>query len=163
MKLLLSVIVIYMASFVPGMENRSSLASEHAVQKDVPIKGTYTTTSQFLSGPPMVQVRITGTGQSSHLGQGTFVALSMLNLSTPPPFVLSGTATFYAANGDEFYTSFEGTSTPNTDGTSTVEMTHTVTGGSGRFENASGNFTGLTITNLSIPQATITYEGYISY
>ena len=129
----------------------------------LPLKGTYETTNERLSNPPMLLQRITGIGQSSHLGEGKFVALSTLNLTTAPPFSLSGTATFYAANGDIFTTSFAGTASPNTDGTLNVSMLHTITGGTGRFEHATGSFVGTTVGNPNMPGGEITYEGYISY
>ncbi|HEU0112166.1 MAG TPA: hypothetical protein VFQ73_14930, partial [Flavisolibacter sp.] len=36
----------------------------------LPLKGTYETTNERLSNPPMLLQRITGIGQSSHLGEG---------------------------------------------------------------------------------------------
>ena len=138
-------------------------AQSNASGKMVPIKGTYTTTNERLSNPPMLQQRITGLGQSSHLGEGKFIAVSTLNLTTPPPFNLGGTASFYAANGDIFTTSFAGTASPNTDGTLNVSMLHTITGGTGRFEHATGSFVDTTVGNPNMPGGEITYEGYISY
>lgn len=128
-----------------------------------PLKGAYHTNSQILSGPPMLATRITGIGQSSHLGKGTFVANSILNLTTAPPFSLGGTAVFTAANGDEFYTSFTGTAIPNGTGANQIEMHHTITGGTGRFENASGSFSGYTVAVPGHSNGYITYEGNISY
>jgi hypothetical protein len=132
-------------------------------KKAVPIKGEYTTTGNILVGPPIVQQEITGFGQSSHLGKSTFVAYSTLNLTTPPPFQLSGTATFTSANGDAFYTSFTGTATPNGQGANNVVMTHTITGGTGRFESATGSFVGSTVAVPGHTEGVITYEGTISY
>lgn len=129
----------------------------------LPLKGTYETTNERLSNPPMLLQRITGIGQSSHLGEGKFVALSTLNLTTAPPFSLSGTATFYAANGDEFYTSFAGTAMPRPDGIMDVVMNHTIQGGTGRFEDATGNFTGSAIGDPAKLNGSITYKGTISY
>lgn len=149
----------------PVPENRIDMptAKKSDANSMVPIKGTYETTNEVLHGPPMLQQRITGVGQSSHLGEGKFVAISTLNLTTAPPFQLAGTATFYAANGDVFYTSFAGTSTPSTGGTSIVIMTHTITGGTGRFENATGTLIGHAVANPSRPTGTVTYDGTISY
>jgi hypothetical protein len=131
--------------------------------KMVPFKGTYLTSNEILNGPPMQLTRITGIGESTHLGKGKFVALSTLNLTTLPPFHLSGTAVFYAANGDVFYTAFSGTATTNPDGTRTLVMTQNITGGTGRFEHASGSFTGNGIANpTNPPSGSITYEGSIS-
>lgn len=138
-------------------------AKLNAVTKMVPIKATYTTTNELLSPPPFLKQRITGIGHSSHLGKSTFVAISTVNLTTPPPFRLGGTATSYAANGDAFYTVFTGTSTPNGDGTSNVVINHTIVGGTGRFEHATGNFTAIAIADPSKPTGSVTSEGYISY
>jgi hypothetical protein len=129
----------------------------------VPFTGIYATVTENLSDPPILQLRITGTGHATHLGNGKFIALSTLNLTTPPPFGFGGTATFYGANEDVFYTTFKGTFTPNADGTSTAVMTHSITGGSGRFANATGTFKGYTIVDAKSPLGTITYEGRISY
>jgi hypothetical protein len=91
------------------------------------------------------------------------VALSTVDLTTPPPFGFGGPATFYAENGDVFYTTFKGTLTPNADGTSTAVMTHNITGGTGRFAKATGTFKGSTIVDPESPIGTITNEGIISY
>ena len=90
----------------------SAMKNGNNENKMVPIKGSYTTTNEILAPAPMLRQRITGVGESSHLGEGSFVAIATLNLTTPPPFNLFGTSTFYAANGDTFLTEFTGTSTP---------------------------------------------------
>jgi hypothetical protein len=133
------------------------------MNKAVPIKGSYTTSAEILQAPPMLLQRITGVGSSSHLGKSTFVALPTLNFTTPPPFNLSGTAVFTAANGDEFYTWFTGTATPNGQGENIVVMTHSITGGTGRFTNASGTIIGNTVAVPGHTEGFITYEGTIKY
>lgn len=141
----------------------SAMKNGNNEAKMVPIKGSYITTNEILAPAPMLRQRITGIGESSHLGEGTFVAIATLNLTTPPPFNLFGTATFYAANGDTFFTEFTGTSTPVGNGVLSVVINHTITGGTGRFENATGNIVGLALANPAIPTGTTTYEGTISY
>ena len=133
------------------------------MNKAVPIKGSYTTFAEILQAPPMLRQRITGLGTSSHLGKGSFVAVSTLNLATPPPFNLSGTGVFTASNGDEFYTSFTGTATPNGQGANIVVITSSITGGTGRFRNASGTFVGNTVAAPGHVEGFITYEGTINY
>jgi hypothetical protein len=140
-----------------------SCTKEKAQPKCSPLKATYTTTNEILSPPPMLQQRITGIGHSSHLGESKFVAISTLNLTTPPPFKLAGTATFYAANGDVFYTVFAGTSIPNSDGTSNLVIIHDITGGTGRFKHATGKFTANAIADPKKPSGSVTSEGYICY
>jgi len=131
--------------------------------KAVPFKGEYTTTVQVLSGPPQLRQRISGIGHATHLGESSFVANNTVYITPPPPFLAAGTTTFVADNGDEFYTSFTGTSTPGPNGTSTVVVNHTITGGTGRFSDATGTFTGNTIANPALPTGIITYVGTISY
>lgn len=129
----------------------------------LPFKGSYHTTAQILTGPPVMQQQITGSGTSSHLGKSSFVANSTINFTTPPPFLLGGTAVFTAANGDQIFTSFSGSATPAGTGMNEVEMVHTITGGTGRFSNASGSFTGHTIAIPGHSNGFITHEGTISY
>lgn len=131
--------------------------------KEVPIKGTYTTSAKILVGPPIMQQEITGYGESSHLGRSMFIAYPTIYFTTPPPFNNSGTSVFKAANGDEFYTTFTGTVTPNSQGSNTVVMYHIINGGTGRFHQATGNFTGITIAIPGHAEGTITYEGIISF
>jgi hypothetical protein len=131
--------------------------------KAVPFKGEYTTTVQVLSGPPVLQQIISGVGHATHMGESSFVANNTVYITPPPPFLAAGTAIFVADNGDEFYTSCTGTSTPGPNGTSTVVINHTITGGTGRFSDAAGTFTGITIANPALPTGTISYQGTISY
>ena len=146
-----------------SMNNENLVASNAKVEKALPFKGTYTTSSEILQPAPFLQTRITGLGQASHLGKSSFVALSTLNLTTAPPFRLGGTATFTAANADEFYTTFIGTATPNGQGALNVSMSHTITGGTGRFKNATGSFEGYTVAVPGHSEASIDNVGTISY
>ena len=145
------------------LSNNLAMAANSNQEKELPFKGTYITASEVLQPPPFLQTRITGAGNASHLGNSSFVAVSTLNFTTPPPFQLGGTATFTAANGDEIYTSFTGTATPNQDGTLNVSMVHTITGGNGRFQHASGSFSGYTVATPGHSEGSISHEGIISY
>jgi hypothetical protein len=85
------------------------------------------------------------TGNATHLGQFTVTAEWTLG-----PTGGSGTSTWTAANGDEFSTRFtrNGVFVPPT---ATFTETHTITGGTGRFANASGTFTVVQTRGLSMP------------
>ena len=138
-------------------------AAKAKMAQDRPFKGSFTTTSEILQPAPILKTRITGTGNVSQLGKSTFVALSTLDFTTQPPFQLGGTATFTAANGDEIYTSFTGTSTPAGEGMLNVAMIHTITGGTGRFQNATGSFVGNTTAFPGHSDGYIEHEGTIRY
>ena len=85
------------------------------------------------------------TGNATHLGLFTVTADWTL-----APTGNFGTSTWTAANGDEFSTSFtrSGVAVPPT---ITFTETHTITGGTGRFANASGTFTVVQTRGLSMP------------
>ena len=130
--------------------------------RTVVFEATYTTTKEVLEPAPMLKQKITGLGRSTELDLSKFVAVSTQNTGTPPPFKLSGTSTFYADNGDVFDATFTGTSTPNADGTMTVEITSTITGGTGKFEHSSGTVVGKTIVDPKKPTASIHCKGNIT-
>lgn len=134
---------------------------------DLPVSITFdaifTTSNEILEPAPMLKQRITGVGQSNQLGINKFVAVSVMNTTTAPPFQISGPTTFYADDGDTFTTTFAGTSTPNADGSLTVEMTNTITGGTGKFAHATGTMTGKTTVGPKILTPTITNKGTITY
>jgi len=137
---------------------------EERVQKTVSFEGTFATTNEVLNPAPSLKQRITGLSQDKPEGINKFVAVSTLTIAPPPPFKLGGECTFSAENGDSFTTTFEGTSVPNADGTSTVEMTHTIKSGTGKFEKASGTFVGNTVADpKKLPAGSITYKGTITY
>jgi hypothetical protein len=76
------------------------------------------------------------TGDVAQLGR---VVLKAQGIFAPADSVLAftGAATLVAENGDELTGTFEGTSTPPSDDADATFLL-TITGGSGRFENASG-------------------------
>jgi hypothetical protein len=129
----------------------------------VAFEGTYTTTNEVLNPAPSLKQRSTGISQTKPLDISRFVAIATITIAPPPPFKVSGDCTFYADNGDTFITTFTGTSIPNPDGTSTVELTHTITSGTGKFAKASGTFVGNAIANPAKPTGEITYKGTITY
>lgn len=136
-------------------------------KRPVAIKGTFETVSVPL-GPPLTNParqlqRITGEGQVSHLGKSTFEASSTIFFAPQPPLTNSGTSTMTAANGDKLYSTFTGTITPQPDGKRLVSLRHTITGGTGRFEKASGYYTGLTTADPATPAGVLNIEGELVY
>lgn len=164
MKYLLALLVAALLFTACKKDNISAGNTQQAPSVTrLPFEGIFTTTAEVLQPPPMLNQKITGTGYVTHLGESTFIALASIAIQPPPPFVVTGTATFIAANGDEFYTRFSGTSVPGVAGTSTATLRHTVTGGIGKFRNASGDFTGVSVVNPALPANSVTYNGWISY
>ena len=96
-----------------------------------------------------------GTVPSNHLLDATGNATQLGRFTVTADWTIGtgggiGTSTWTAANGDEFATSFvrRGVVVPPT---ITFTETHTITGGTGRFANASGAFTVVQTRGLSMP------------
>lgn len=135
---------------------------------DRPLKGTETgiTTVDLATGTGTAD----GVGQLSHLGRVTFTTdITSLTFTGPNTFSLTLTTIVGAANGDEVFATGTGTGTLTPTGTE-ASLVITITGGSGRFADASGTIrTRISAVTLSAVGTTITtrdtatHEGQISY
>ena len=116
-----------------------ALVRAAAAGDQVPLKGSFEGTSARTPlDPPFVQDVITASGQATHLGRFDLVATAVVNLPTRSAI---GTYEFVAANGDTLTATFTGASEPTaTPGVILITETATITGGTGRFAGASGNF-----------------------
>lgn len=145
-------------------ENKSISESTKNNDTWVPFTAHFETASTPLAFPPILRLETTGTGIGSHIGKATLLAYPTIRFTTPPPFAVSGTLVITAANGDEIFASFTGTrSVPDAAGSFTINATYTITGGSGRFQDATGSFVGISMGKVGIHTGTASYEGYISY
>lgn len=90
--------------------------------------------------PPVGTFEGSGTGSATQLGRFTYEFPHMVNFGSIPP-VGMGTYTFTAANGDTVEADFIGFSIPVEPGVVFVVEEATITGGTGRFAGASGEFT----------------------
>jgi hypothetical protein len=112
----------------------AALAIPAAAQHQVPFKGTFQ--GKDAVNPPTITT--TGGGTGTHLGEFSFTHKTTLN----SPTTGAGSAHWVAANGD----SIDSTSVVSADfsthalGYITVTEIHTITGGTGRFAGAQGNF-----------------------
>jgi hypothetical protein len=130
-----------------------------AAAKEVPFKGSSVAFETSVAQFPTLFVDGTGSGNASHLGRFTMSYNFEVDLLT---FVGIGTAQFTAANGDQLFTEVIGVGTdPAIDPVSTIVGTHTITGGTGRFEGASGSFTELRLLNTITGESTSDFEGVI--
>jgi hypothetical protein len=107
-------------------------------------------------------VTTTGTGNLTHLGKMEMTSPHLTYLAT---FRIEGTQIFTAANGDEVHATIEGQLTPNPDGTVSGAIPAVITGGTGRFANATGTYT-FNIVATPGPtgfDSTATFDGVINY
>jgi hypothetical protein len=129
----------------------------------VPFKGTFTGSPTLISltiNFPIIHQTQSQQGLATELGRFTWTGSIVADIS---PFFMpgtgnvhaTGTATWTAANGDQIFTSEEGDLIAPA---FTDEFeTHTVLGGTGRFEGETGSF-----TVLRNPSTTGTIDGTIS-
>ena len=79
------------------------------------------------------------TGNATHLGKFTLDIPHVVNRANGTAI---GSYEFTAANGDTLFADFTGIATPTaTPGVLYIEETATITGGTGRFADATGSFT----------------------
>ena len=136
---------------------------------DRPVKAAFSGATVLTpTGPTGSIVEFTGTGRTSHGGKSTLESTGTTAFTSPTTFDFSASSTTTVANGDQRFSTEVGTGTINADGSVVIDITSTTTGGTGRFEGASGSSTG-TISNVlsSDPAATfdttISTVGTISY
>jgi hypothetical protein len=102
-----------------------------------PLSGTgrTTTTINLVTG----EGTNVSSGRLSHLGATTGSVVEQFALVGPNGFSFTGTGTIVAANGDKLFTAISGTGTfgPPVQSTTITR----ITGGTGRFADASGTFT----------------------
>ena len=123
-----------MAEAVSGLER----PDDHADAGARPLTGRCETTFNPPSfPPPLVHVQTdVGICRLSHLGRAEFHSVKEINFATGTQTTTE--ATFTAANGDLLRAVGSGVSAPGQPGRIGFSATLTFVGGTGRFENASG-------------------------
>lgn len=108
---------------------------------------------------PFFSAHLVASGNATLLGRFTLDFSHRVNLNT---LVGIGDAALTAANGDALLTHVEGQAMPAGSPTAfTVVETHTVTGGTGRFEGASGSFVVTRAVDFANPFTSGSIEGSI--
>jgi hypothetical protein len=138
--------------------------SSAAAGEQVPFRGTFLgqTVSAEPAGPGVVFVVTEGAGRATHLGRYTMISPHFSHLNTG---FAEGQQIFTAANGDSVTADFAGFFQPTPDGLLVGELHATITGGTGRFEGASGSyffdilFDPATFTSVAVIDGTISSPG----
>jgi hypothetical protein len=169
----LLVLAIGVALAIAALAPASALAK--AGGTDRPVKGTMSgVETEHLA---TLSAAAEETGVATHLGRFSLHAETVITGFTPPNiFEFSGTLNMVAANGDRLVGTLTGTSTATGPGpignftghTATIDVT--ITGGTGRFADASGMLTDTQVaTVISREDGTTyghledTFTGEISY
>jgi hypothetical protein len=109
-----------------------------ATAAETPFKGKVNAVETgTIVGPTRFLVR-DGGGTATQLGKYTEHITMQINLPTRHSM---GDATFTAANGDTLTATVEGQATPASPGMLSIVEVYSITGGTGRFADATGSFT----------------------
>ncbi len=109
--------------------------------------------------PLIVDVDIDASGRANHLGRFTVQIPHRVDRSVGQA---SGRYIFTAANGDSLEAKFTGRSTLIAPGMLFIEEYAAIVGGTGRFANATGNFTCKRIFDVVVGTTVGEFEGTIS-
>ena len=124
-------------------------------KKTVSFKGEFQTKDSVISA---THSEITGTGELTRFGKTTFVA-EVYEDNFP---LISGTQNITVENGDEIISTFTGSiAGPDANGILLITNQNIITGGTGKFAGASGNFTQHAIAYTYTPIGSATFDGTI--
>jgi hypothetical protein len=129
-----------------------AVVASNLTARVVRFKGTLEGPFTFVPDPPPSTFASVDfgplTGNATQLGRFTLQGPHRVNLADTPATAV-GTFVFTAANGDTLTASFTGLGTATaTPGIFSIVETATITGGTGRFDGATGSFIVERIVNL---------------
>ena len=130
-----------------------------------PFGGSFTAENVTVTGsclPGYTRRHAEGTANAIHFGKSHGTVEHCINFTTG--IMVDGNGSFVSANGDKIFVSYNGYAVP-VPGTNTaaVNMFCTITGGEGKFQNASGYIWAKALQTL--PEGTVeaTMDGVIDY
>jgi hypothetical protein len=145
---------------IASSEADSTGARVQSNDQKVPFKGRLEGTATITPGtPPFLSVSLEGTGNATHLGRFTVGIPHVVNATNRTS---TGTYEFTAANGDTLTAGFTGQATLTSPGVLSIVETATITGGTGRFADATGSFTVERSFNQVTGLTTGSFEGTVS-
>jgi hypothetical protein len=151
MKIRLRLFVGLVAAFAVSLAS----VAVSAVAAETPFKGTVSAVETGTVVPPTRFLEREGGGTATYLGKYTEHITMQINLPTRHSM---GAATFTAANGDTLTATVEGQATPASPGVLSIVEVYSITGGTGRFADATGSFT----LNSTVDQVTGVSSGAFS-
>lgn len=112
--------------------------------------------------PNVLRLHIEYVCQLAHLGRTTAIAEQIVTFTGPTTAIAYNSTIYTAANGDELFVNWTGTST-NAGVIHSFSGPETVTGGTGRFAGASGSTWVSGFANVATLMGQFTSTGTISY
>lgn len=130
-------------------------------QTEVPFRGSYQQTETGVPQSPTTLI-VTGTavGTATYLGRYTMTFTALVDLTAGTGL---GQSIFVAANGDRLFTTSSGQVTLTAEpGVLSITDSFSITGGTGRFEGATGNFSGVRLLNAATGISSGSFDGTIN-
>jgi hypothetical protein len=138
-----------------------AIVAASAVAAETPFKGTVNAVETGETVFPIRSINREGGGTATHLGKYTEHITMQINVVTRHGI---GAATFTAANGDTLTATVDGQATlTSTPGVLSIVEVYTITGGTGRFADATGSFTLESTVNQTTGVITGTFSGAIDH
>ena len=173
---LLNAAVVLSITLVAGCDRRMSPTSPMPVwlsgqaaaavvvgadRTQVPFKGSLEgrLTKSSPLAPPLLSNLVEGSGYGTQLGHFTMSIPHVVNTTTR---IAEGRYEFTAANGDSLTAEYTGQASPKAPGVLTVIDRATITGGTGRFANATGSFLAERVFTVATGEITGIFDGTIS-
>ena len=133
-----------------------------------PISGEYTVSVVAVEqrcGANALAIGFAGSGIARYLGRmtGTGSNCTEFVLTTAEVNIWDGTVTFVAADGSTLTASYTGVQRAPVGSSAVVETSNTVVSGTGRFEGATGYWTGSGVIDFATGVFTGTLSGWVSY
>ena len=117
----------------------TTLAAPAAGERQLLIKGSLQATETQQVAFPTLFVSLTGSGNATQLGSFILTSQAQVNI---PTLASTTSATLVAADGSSLFGEGSGQATPTSNpGVVSIVESYMITGGTGRFAEASGSFT----------------------
>jgi hypothetical protein len=136
-------------------------------RNQIPLDGTFGTTFEFIptSTPGVFDDPIEGVGHIRELGFCLIAVEQTADFRTNPSATLSSTWVMTFVAGDQLNVSFQGTGTPDSTDPAfaTLSGSGVITGGTGRFVDATGEVRALGFAHVDTPPGIFPAEGHATF
>jgi hypothetical protein len=149
------------AQVTPAEPQSAALTPQAQSGAQLPFRGSYHQTETFEpQSPTTVLITFKSEGTATHLGRYTTAGSHLVDLTTG---TAGGPGIMVAANGDQLFSTGSGQATPTgVPGELSIADTSTITGGTGRFEGATGSFSGVRVLNTATGISSGSFTGTIT-
>ena len=164
----LAALVVAAPALPAGSASAGTVQGGVVAAPATPLRADFTVVASLTptAAPGVFDVSTAGEGRASHLGRITVSSTEVVDLATSPgsSVVRDGQMVLVAANGDELHWTYAGSgTTPDELGNSAITGTFEITGGTGRFLDATGSGVLDGTVNAQTGVVVVSYRGVVDY